>query len=120
MDDLSSKMLRAIARKNGVKDWKSMNKTKLMEALVPININFSKLSNPELKSIAKLGRIKGYNKMNKPDLVEAVSSSAPYTDIPIPGMDTLSSKVLKAIVRENGIQNYERIIETKLVQALQH
>ena len=101
MDDLSSKMLKAIARENGVKGWKTMNKTKLMEALLPININFKKLSKPELNSIAKLRRIKGYNKMNKADLAEAVSSSAPYSEIPIPGMDNLSSKVLRAIAREN-------------------
>ena len=119
MDDLSSKMLKAIARENGVKGWKTMNKTKLMEALLPININFKKLSKPELNSIAKLRRIKGYNKMNKADLAEAVSSSAPSTDIPIPGMDNLSSKVLKAIARENGIQNYERMSKTKIVEALQ-
>ena len=101
MDDLSSKMLRTIARENGVKGWKSMNKTKLMEALVPININFYNLSKPELKSIAKLRRIKGYNSMRKADFVETLSASAPYSEIPIPGMDNLSSKVLRAIAREN-------------------
>ena len=97
MDDLSSKMVKALPRDNGFKGWKSMNKTKLMEALVTININFKKLGNPELKSIAKLRRIKGYNKMSKADLVEAVSWSAPFNDIPIPGMDKISAKVLRAI-----------------------
>ena len=48
-----------------------------------------------------------------------MSSSAPYSDIPIPEIDNLSSKVLKAIARENGVQNYERMSKTKIVEALQ-
>ena len=112
-------MLKAMAEEHGVKGWKSMNKTKLMESLQPININFSELSKPELNSIVKLHRIKGYNKMSKANLAETVSSSVPYTDIPTPGVDNFSSKVLKAIARENGIQNYKRMSKTKIVEALQ-
>lgn len=84
MDNLTSKLLKAIARENGVEGWASMTKAKLTESLQSKEIVMDNLRITELQSIAKARGILSYKKMRKEKLVEALTASIPEDDESIP------------------------------------
>ena len=65
MDNLTSKVLKQIARENGVKGWASMTKAKLVEFLHSKHIIMDNLRVTELKSIAKVRGLKAIKKCVK-------------------------------------------------------
>ena len=93
MDNLTSKVLKEIARENGVKGWERMSKAKLVETLQHLDIILDNLRVTELKSLAKVRGIKGYNSMRKAEHVEAMSASIPEVEVPIPGVSKFPGKL---------------------------
>ena len=101
MDNLTSKVLKAIAREHGIKGWASMTKAKLVEALQPIEIIVDNLRVNELISLAKVRGIEGYKTMRRTKIIEAMSALIPEVEMPIPGVTRprgkLSFKSLKRL-----------------------
>ena len=106
MENLTSKVLKQIACKNGVKGWARMTKAKLAESLQSKEIIMDNLRVTELKSLAKVRGITGYKTMRKDELVESMSASIPEVEVPIPGVQTppgkLSFTSLRRLVNKAG------------------
>ena len=86
MDNLTSKVLKAIAREHGIRGWATMTKAKLVEPLQPIETILENFRGTELRPLAKIRGVEGYKTMRKPELLEALSALIPEVEVPIPGV----------------------------------
>ena len=94
MESLLSKVLKAIARANGIQGWAQMTKAKLLEALQPVEIILENLRVTELRPLAKLRGVEGYKTINKPELLEALSALIPEVEVPLRGVSKPPGKLI--------------------------
>ena len=113
MEHLTSKVLKQIARVNGVKDWAKMRKPDLVQTPESMTIVLDNLRLTELKPLAKVREIEGYKKMRHDELVEALSASIPEDDTPIPRVVKPPNKVNFTSLRRS-LEKAEESVQSRV------